>query len=383
MNKIVRFFESLVIAAILLVLVQTFLQDYAILAGWSWPARKALIFSAFGFDLFFTLEFLIRFFNASSRGEARIYFARRRGWIDFIASIPLLLFVSGPFVAALLIGGGAAQGATGIFNVLKVAKAVRIARILRLLRVLKVFKKIKYTGSSMGQRHTAKITTIAITAAVFTFFVWSLLESGGLIPRSMESEFIRTQEYSARTLVEQIEESSASVDDKEEIIEEKMEENPNLLIVKQNGETLHSRHTNPELTRMFGPGDYDFIRIGEYEFIFSRIPVEKEKSGRTLLFFSLVVVLVIVFLLYYSPHFAVTVTDPIHVMRKGMSDPEYNLEVEIPEKYENDDIFELAQLYNRKYLPLKARPTEEGGTKESGLSLSDVTGLLGKKGDRR
>lgn len=51
--------------------------------------------------------------------------------------------------------------------------------------------------------------------------------------------------------------------------------------------------------------------------------------------------------------FAITVTDPIHVMRKGMSDPDYNLEVEIPE--END-------------------------TKKSGLSLSDISGLLGKEG---
>ncbi|MFP4266825.1 MAG: ion transporter [Spirochaetaceae bacterium] len=381
MDKIRKFFETIVVAAILLVLVQTFLEDYAVLAGWSWPARKALVFSAFCFDLFFTLEFLIRFFNALSRREAKTYLTRGRGWIDFVASIPLILFVSGPYVAALLVGGGTVRGAAGILNVLKVAKVVRIARILRLLRVLKIFKKIKYAGSFMGQRHTAKITTVAISAVVVTFFLWSLLESGGVIPRSLESEFLRARETSAITLAGELDQITESGVERERLIEEKMEEDPNLLIVKQNGETLHSRYTNPELSRKFGPGDYGYLHIRSYGLFFSRVPLEKHRSGRTLLFFFLVIALVVVFLLYYSPHFAVTVTDPIHVMRKGMTDGEYNLEVEIPEEYRHDDVFELAELYNREYLPLKERmAAEEEDTKKSGLSLSDIGGLFEKEG---
>ena len=49
--------EGVVIGAIVLVLVQTFLEDFATLIGWSWNLRRALIFTGFAFDVFFTIEF--------------------------------------------------------------------------------------------------------------------------------------------------------------------------------------------------------------------------------------------------------------------------------------------------------------------------------------
>lgn len=82
--------------------------------------------------------------------------------------------------------------------------------------------------------------------------------------------------------------------------------------------------------------------------------------------------------MYYSPHFAITVTDPIHVMRKGFSDSSYNLEVEIPAKYRDDDIFILSDLYNREYLALKQRnlSRSESAEMKSDLSLDDIQDLL-------
>src|SRR6056297_2560687 len=158
-GKIRRFFESLVVLAIVLVLIQTFLEDLALVAGWNWTVRRVLVITGFGFDLFFTIEFFIRFFAATSQGSAREYLFHQKGWIDLFASVPLLLFNSGPLMAALFLGGGSVSALGGVFNILKVAKAIRIARILRLLRVLKVFKNIKHTGSFMAQRHLARITS--------------------------------------------------------------------------------------------------------------------------------------------------------------------------------------------------------------------------------
>ena len=376
-HALVRFFESLVIVAIILVLVQTFLEDFAVLAGWDWPTRKVLIFTGFGFDLFFTLEFLIRFFNAFSRGEAWVYFSRRRGWVDFLAAVPLILFNSGPMVLALLAGGGVTRGLGGVFNVLKVAKAIRIARILRLLRILKVFKQIKYVSSPMAQRHLAKITTVAITATVFTFFVWSLLESGGIIPNEVENEYVRAQELTARRTASELDSPGVPDDEAESVIRASMEDNPHLLIVKERGETLVSRYSNEEFSRLYGPTDYGYMQAGSYGFFFSRLPLDRDRSKRNLLFFVIIVAMVIAFLAYYSPHFAITVTDPIHVMRRGMEDLGYNLEVRVPGRYEHDDIFELAKLYNEVHLPLKERMGEdESGSQASDLSLSDLDGFL-------
>ena len=64
-SRIKNLVESVVVLAIFAVLIQTFLEDYAVLAGWSWGMRKILIFTGLGFDLFFSIEFLIRFITAA------------------------------------------------------------------------------------------------------------------------------------------------------------------------------------------------------------------------------------------------------------------------------------------------------------------------------
>lgn len=67
-------------------------------------ARSGIIWIGLGFDVFFTMEFLTRFYLALSNGRGSQYFFRERGWVDFLASIPLLLLNSLPHVLALLAG---------------------------------------------------------------------------------------------------------------------------------------------------------------------------------------------------------------------------------------------------------------------------------------
>ena len=159
------FIENFILFVIFMVLVQTFLEDLAVILSWSWSVRKILIITGFGFDLFFTMEFLTRYFSALKKGKGIQYFVYQRGWIDLIASLPLLLLSSGPAVISLIAGGAFVTGA-GMLNMLKVVKTVRIARILRLLRLLKVFKKIKFVHSSMAQRHLTRIITTVISSLV-------------------------------------------------------------------------------------------------------------------------------------------------------------------------------------------------------------------------
>ncbi len=94
------------------------------------------------------------------------YLLKQRGWIDFLASIPLLLLNSFPHALALLAGAGLLSGLGSFLNTLKVIKAIRIARILRLLRVIKLFRGIRYARSPMAQRHLSTITTIAVSILV-------------------------------------------------------------------------------------------------------------------------------------------------------------------------------------------------------------------------
>jgi hypothetical protein len=88
------------------------------------------------------------------------------------------------------------------------------------------------------------------------------------------------------------------------------------------------------------------------------------------------VFIVVAFLLYYSPHFALTVSDPIHIMRRGMNEKGYNLEVRIPPMFADDEVYRLAKLYNEVYLPLKDRSSVGDDTEVLDLKLDDIKDIL-------
>ena len=370
-NKVVSFFESLVIIAILLVLIQTFMEDFAVIAGWTWNLRKILIISGFIFDLFFTIEFLIRLYFALFNGTVGEYIFQRKGWIDFLASVPLLMLNSGPSALALLAGGTLFAGMGGFLNILKVVKAIRIARILRLLRVLKIFKQIKYADSVMAQRHIAKISAATISIIVTTLFVFTILTSVFNLPTSdklADSDFINA----SNSFSEVYKNSS----DSESRLKEFISYNNSVLIIKDNGTTIYTKFDNDFYKEFYGTSDYTYIKSGAYEFYFDLKGVLKIQSINNILYFCLVIMLILAFMFYYSPHFALTISDPIHVMRRGMKEGSYNLEVRVSHEYADDDIFKLAEQYNSSFLPMKARASLVDNADMLDLKMDDIKDLL-------
>jgi hypothetical protein len=64
-----------------------------------------------------------------------------------------------------------------------------------------------------------------------------------------------------------------------------------------------------------------------------------------------------------------TISDPIHVMRRGFNESSYNFEVRVNPEYADDDIFQLAESYNNVYLPLKDRLRAESAPDADSLEL--------------
>jgi hypothetical protein len=370
-RRFVSFLESLVIAVILLVLVETFLEDFAVLAGWAVDTRNKLLLAGFFFDLFFTVEFLVRLYYALMAGRVGRYLTMERGWIDFLASIPLLMFNSGPLALTLLTGQGAVLGLGGLLNLLKVIKAIRIARVLRFLRIIKLFRKIKNVSSPMAQRHIASITAISVTVVVFCLLFFTVFSSTAGMS-SLESSFAQRQEAIAGYL----ERMKGDPADFVLALQTLQKTDRNLLIVKFRGKTLFSRYSNDYYARLFAPGDYAYLSRDGLEFFFDQRELVSRLSQESILFFFIVVLIVLTYLLIYSPHFALTVSDPIHVMQRGLREPDYNLEVKIPERYREDDVFRLAELYNQNYLPLKDRTRSEEGESLIQLDLAEVSRIV-------
>lgn len=365
-KRFTDFIESFVIFVIILVLFQTFFEDLATVINLDWKVRKILVVSGFIFDLFFTIEFLTRFYIALVNKRAKDYFFYERGWIDFIASMPLLMFNSGPGLLAL-IAGVSIKGVGGVLNILKVVKAVRIARILRLLRVLKIFKQIKYADSKMAQRHVSTIIGLAVTTFVFTLFAtnvaFSVFPVEGLNESASEKQAV-VAEYLSTSLLDGY--------DDELKLEKYAESSRDLLKVTQGDTLLYSRFEDSYYDNYeFGPNDYFYFKNGEYEFFFDQRADNRQQAVTNITFFAVILILVLVFLFYYSPHFAITVSDPILIMRKGMSDKGYNLEVKVSPRYRDDDVFLLAKEFNEVYLPMKDRVGGEEVGAGTDLKLED------------
>lgn len=362
-KKITDILEGLVIFVIILVLLQTFLEDLSVLLSWTWPARRVLLITGFFFDLFFTVEFFSRTYSALSRGALKNYLGQGLGWIDFLASVPLLILSSGPGMVMVLSGSGILFSAGGVLNILKIVKTVRIARILRLLRVLKIFKQIKNVNSIMAQRHLMKITATSVSTLVLTLFFFNLFAGTVGMPQAgtiLDGQYRGTTE-SFTSLRQDGGPSRAAA--------AVARQQPDLLVIKEGETTLYSRYDNDYYNRYFGPGEYAYLEEEGLGFFFDLRRVQALESRNNLMYFVLILILTAVLLLFYSPHFALTVSDPIHVMNRGMEEKDYNFEVKIDPRFRQDGVFRLAQNYNQVFLPMKDLQNRDAETTAEDLQL--------------
>lgn len=362
------FFENLVLVAILLVLVQTFLEDLAVVLDWTASSRLVLMILGFVFDLFFTVEFIVRSYDAWRYRRFGAYFWYERGWIDFLASVPLLLLNSGPAMLALAAGGVSVIGIGGMLNILKVVKAIRIARVLRLLRVLKIFRRIKNTESVMAQRHVAMISATAVSIFVVALMIATIIGAFFSAP-SMDEEY---QLHAYRLLTYLSNRSDALSGDE---IEDIMALEESVLLLRDGNRVLYSRYPNAYFQDYFGTGDYGYLEVDGVGVFIDLRPINRDQSASNLRYFFLIIAMILVYMFVYSPHFAMTVSDPIHIMRRGLSEQQYNLEVLIPPQYGTDDVYELAKLYNEVFLPMKDRSGEE--TEVTSLKMDDLKDIFG------
>ena len=152
-----------------------------------------------------------------------------------------------------------------------------------------------------------------------------------------------------------------------------------LAVRPQGGSVRRGLATTPPTMRPdFLPGDYGYFTANGVEVFLDERPLAQAAAREGMVFFIAVVLTVLGFLFLYAPRFALGITDPIHVMRRGMEEGGYNLEVKIPPERADDDVFKLAELYNGVFLPLKDREGRGGDAAPTALEIDAVKDLAEK-----
>ncbi len=351
---------SLLSLIILLVIVQMFLEAVATAFYWSANIKNALTVSGFVFDLFFTIEFLIRLFTSFVRRDAKRYFFSRMGWIDFLASVPLLVFTSGPALLAM-IAGVTLTGGGRFFNILKLVRAVRMARVLRLLRALRIIPEIKNKEAVMTQRHVTRIAAMIIVVA--TVAVMGMAAVGIFV--NIDSPERQFEKRIAMLVDSNLVEENASV---------LIDILPELLVYRYNGILRYSKYAEEFYADAFSLNDYQYVQIGDHELFLDLRQVHSIDAFYSLRIYVVLLLVFVFVVFWYGSHFAYTITDPIHVVYRGMTEQQYDLRVRVLPEYKNDEIFKLAAAYNRDFLAMKASSDVAVG--KGLLDIGDITMAL-------
>ncbi len=369
-NKFFSFLNNTITFFIILVIIQMLLEDIAIICNFSYSTIITLKISSFIFDIIFTLEFIVRFIYSLTKKKTKKYFIYERGWIDLLASLPLLLFVSGPFVLRFLgITIFTINSLKNIPRLLKLIKIIRVAKILRFIRVLKIFGKIKNTKTQTTQRNVNYLSTLIVISIIIFIFGVQILQSNNIIPSFEKSSYIK-KDLISQNIVNSINNNKKEIDFYPEIMQ--IEKNKNILYTSK--QYSQEKQKDWQLIDLEG-----YTKIEKksnnntYKFVYSNIDILKTESIINLISFSLIILLILIIAFIYSRYFAITITDPIFVMKKGFEEQDYTLAVKIPEKFkDNDDIFILADKYNEIWLPKKMKELQSEKPKESLLKFTDV-----------
>ncbi len=368
MRRIRKIFETFIIVAIILVVIQTFLDEYSRYAHWSVRARNILLVSGFFFDLVFSIEFTIRSVYSGRRGRWLSYIKYERGWVDFLSSFPLLLLDSGPTLFFLLtVDAHSGAGLIGAMKVMKVVKAIRITRILRLVRIIKIFGKIHNADSRMAQHHTATITTTAVFTVVTVLIVFTAVFGTSSVHLSEE----RRAEY--LNLVDGLKRiSDMNSEGFRELSESLLLSDRNVLRIIYQGGDVVEKMSGQEFMKYYDQEDYITVAGKGCTLIVSIIDINREIALEHMQNFMIIIFIVLSFMLVYTRHFVQNISDVVHVLNLGFRKKEYNLLVKIPEQNSDHEIFRLAKFYNEAYLPSKMKRLDGGSAKNSSLSMKDL-----------
>lgn len=192
-NPLIQFFKYFSTFMTLVLILQLILQEFALFSILSVSASWEAIYNFFwifalGCDIYFTLDFFVRLISARIHKKERHYWIQEGGWIDFLTSIPMLLFISLPFFIMQFID----EPWPIDKNPMAIVETIALFRFLKFLKLTKLFSK---KTSHMTTRHIKRLYITGILAfTLFAVFCGTFINIGllYLLP-SIDGEFLYLQ----------------------------------------------------------------------------------------------------------------------------------------------------------------------------------------------
>jgi hypothetical protein len=342
--------EGLIFFFIVLVILQTYGEELAVYMGYSVDFRRLLLVAGFCFDMIFSIEFIARLFVSGGRGKTGRYLVREGGIIDFFSSIPLLIFSSGPLLYMTYFAGETGLILSlGSMSFLKIVKTMRVVRTFRFVRTLKILGKTK-TQYLMTPKYVASALIITISISVATLIGFTYFENGQLI----QSSSVETK----KILSSYIDRGGS------ENFDNLLANSSAVLFIEKDNEVIYRKFEQNHIENYFFNDDYYTEKIGGYDIYFNNKDAKRAHSLINMTLFSLIVLTIIGITTIYRRFFNKHISGVTGVMLRGFRTTGYSTPVRIVEKKKEFEIYELAEQYNKKWLPIKRRIIELKQQKE-------------------
>ncbi|MDR1317726.1 MAG: hypothetical protein LBK13_12720 [Spirochaetales bacterium] len=265
-------------AVVVLALAEIFCGDFADFSGLPLGIRRVILCAGFGFDLLFTVWFLVGLYTASLNRKTRRFLGAEGGWMDFLGSVPLLVFFSGPAMFSL------AAGSVPLLPLL-----ARITRNLRFLRFLKIFRTGFFPVTGRAGKNGAAFFVCVLVLA-WAFLVPLISRPGVLEKRILEDYFSTALRLSREP------------PGGENMAAEYGSADAGLLVIRQEAAVLYSRYDPSYYKRYYSPSDYLWIESRNMDFYFSLKPLLAEEAGLRMSCFCVLAALCVAFFFYYEYH---------------------------------------------------------------------------------
>lgn len=277
------FAYKFVTVLVVLGLVQSLLSSLAAGLSWPWAFRQGLNIAAFAVDLFLVIEFFLLLIRAARRGELRTYFSSQLGWIDALASVPLLVVVSGQILLAQLSGVsliGAEQSAPSALRDSRILDLGQALYLLRFLKFVRVVLLDGYDARLSGKRKSAAGLPVALVGAALLLSVVRVLAG------VQGTDALLAAQVDA--VAEAFGDLRALPDDGEAA-----RRFPFLLVVRTAGQTVFMLDDLPRLQARFGPDDYLYVRRSSVEIYYS---IAEQRSQQALVYLQIHLLVLLVVL---------------------------------------------------------------------------------------
>lgn len=148
--------EIVIYAAAAAALIQSPAAELGRISGAGYNFMIYAAISGIAADIIFAAEFIIKGIRGRGSDGFKIYFLKQRGYIDFINSFVMLIFVSIPLLIIVSLAGSE-NGALYISLII-----YGFSPALRILRILKLSSLLGGNNPGMASRHTAVIADSSV-----------------------------------------------------------------------------------------------------------------------------------------------------------------------------------------------------------------------------